>query len=76
VLWDCLHDRRWPTWTIATLAAEYTAPFLWPASSGPIRLLWALAVFASCLAFRGNRLAHTLDDEPRSVRARELEPAR
>jgi hypothetical protein len=76
VLWDCLHDRRWPTWTIATLAAEYAAPFLWPASSGTIRLLWALAVFASCLAFRGNRLAHTLDDEPRSVRARELEPAR
>jgi hypothetical protein len=76
VLWDSLHPRRWPVWTIATAAVEYGVPLMLPGSAGLLRLVWAAAVLASCLAYRGiHRQApeeHLLVPAGRAV----LEPAR
>jgi hypothetical protein len=75
VLWDSMQSRRWPLWTVATVVVEYAVPFQWPASAGVVRLVWALAVFGSCLAFRGPNTGAVLGDEPRPVPASVLEPA-
>jgi hypothetical protein len=75
VLWDLLHDRKWPAWTIATAAVEFGVPFLVPGSTSLVRLLWALAVFASCLAYRGVNGTATADHEPQLAAVSTLEPA-
>jgi hypothetical protein len=75
VLWDLLHDRKWPAWTIATAAVEFGAPFLVPGSAGLVRLLWALAVFASCLTYRGTPSTGAADDEPQPAAVPALAPA-
>jgi hypothetical protein len=75
VLWDLLHDRKWPVWTIATAAVEFAAPFIVTGSVALVRLLWALAIFASCLAYRGLTSARTPDLEPHPVEPSVLQPA-
>jgi hypothetical protein len=75
VLWDCLHERRWPAWTLATLGVEYLVPWVLPAPVGVLRLVWALAIFASCLAYRGLTSAGSPDLEPHPVESSVLQPA-
>jgi hypothetical protein len=52
VLWDCLRGRRWPTWTVATFVVEFAVPWAFPGSASAVRLVWALAVVASCARYR------------------------
>jgi hypothetical protein len=51
VLWDSLHERRWPVWTMATLVAEFVVPTVAPGSASVVRLVWAVAVLVSCARF-------------------------
>jgi hypothetical protein len=75
VLWDCLQERRWPAWTVATLVVEFAVPFEWPAAAGLLRLLWMLAVLVSCLRYRRPVTTGTPEDETRSVASPVLQPA-
>jgi hypothetical protein len=75
VLWDLPHDRKWPAWTIATATVEFAAPFIVPGSLALVRLLWALAIFASCLAYRGLDRVGTPDRELEPVEPAVLQPA-
>jgi hypothetical protein len=62
VLWDSLHERRWPVWTLATLGVEYAVPIWAPGSASVVRLLWAVAVLVSCALYRGVRAASTVPE--------------
>jgi hypothetical protein len=75
VLWDLLRGRKWPVWTLATVAVEFVVPFVVPGSVGLVRLLWALAIFASCLAYRGLDTAGMPDEELQPVESPVLQPA-
>jgi hypothetical protein len=74
VLWDCLHDRRWPAWTITTLVVEYAVPMHLTAAAGVARLLWTLAVFASCFAYGRRHGEVKPDNEPDPVATSVLAP--
>jgi hypothetical protein len=75
VLWDCLHERRWPLWTLATLGVEYAVPWVLPGSAALLRLLWAVAVFGSCVAYPRLRRVASADGEAHPVAVSMLEPA-
>jgi hypothetical protein len=79
VLWDGLHQRRFPLWTVVTLGVEYGFPtFLSgsPAAVGAARLVWAIAVVVSCARF-GRTLSTGAEaaDEPTSQASPQLQPA-
>jgi hypothetical protein len=79
VLWDSLHERRFPLWTALTLGVEYAIPtFLigTPAAVGAARLVWAIAVVVSCVRF--GRTLNTVAEPADAVSAKaptELQPA-
>ncbi len=66
VLWDCLRGRRWPIWTVATVVVEFGVPWVAPGSASLVRLIWALAVFASCASYR--RTQPFVGATPRAMR--------
>jgi hypothetical protein len=76
VLWDSLHERRWPVWTIATVGIEYAVPWVLPGSVGLLRLAWAVAAVVSCIAYRGIHRQASDDHRPAAVDTAVLEPAR
>lgn len=75
VLWDSLQQRRWPAWTIATIAVEYAAPWVLPGSAAAIRLAWAIAVVVSGFANRGIQRQVLEEDPSAAVAQPALEPA-
>jgi hypothetical protein len=75
VLWDSLHERRWPVWTTATLAVEYAIPLVAPGSAAAVRLVWALAVLVSCAVYRGARPSAVEPEQAVSGAMPTLQPA-
>jgi hypothetical protein len=75
VLWDSLHERRWPVWTIATVAVEYAIPWVLPGPVGLLRLVWAVAIVGSGLAYRGIHRRASEEPRPATLAQAVLEPA-
>jgi hypothetical protein len=77
MLWDGLHERRFPLWTVLTLVVEYAVP-TWvpgtPAVAGAVRLAWAVAVLVSCVRYgRLHRAATDPSGRPAGRTAPELQ---
>jgi hypothetical protein len=69
-LWDCAGRRKWPIWTVLTVLVEYAVPNIAPSWSGPVRLVWFLAILVAVL--RPNRAV--AGDETRPAARDKAEP--
>jgi hypothetical protein len=76
VLWDSLHERSWPVWTLSALVVEFAIPLHAPEWASIARLGWAVVVFASCALYRRSRpVVPGSDTGSVEAMTTELEPA-